>query len=113
MATKAQSAEVNDTQAVGGSDGVRRRDFLKVAAVSFAGVGGLAAIAPLLVQMSPSADVLALATTEVDISRTQSGRGITPVWRKRPVCIRNLAPKEIAEAGRVPLGDLRDPQTLA
>jgi ubiquinol-cytochrome c reductase iron-sulfur subunit len=47
---------------------VRRRDFLNIAAVSFAGVGGVVALAPLFVQMAPSADVLALSTTEIDIS---------------------------------------------
>ena len=111
MATKAQSAEVSDT--TGPEDGYRRRDFLNVAAVSFAGVGGVAALAPLLVQMSPSADVLALATVEVDISKIQAGQGIKAQWRKQPVFIRNLTPKEIAEANAVPLSALRDPETLA
>jgi len=92
---------------------VRRRDFLNVAAVSFAGVGTVAAIAPLLVQMSPPADVLALATTEVDISKIQPGQAIKTSWRKQPVFVRNLTPKEIAEANAVPLSALRDPQTLA
>ena len=94
MAIKATSAEVSDT--TGSEDGVRRRDFLNVAAVSFAGVGAVAAIAPLLVQMAPSGDVLALATTEVDISKIQPGQGIKTSWRKQPVFIRNLMPKEIA-----------------
>jgi ubiquinol-cytochrome c reductase iron-sulfur subunit len=94
-------------------EGVRRRDFLNVAAVSFAGVGTVAALAPLLVQMAPSADVLALATTEVDISKVQPGQGIKTQWRKQPVFVRNLTPKEIAEANAVPLSELRDPQTLA
>jgi len=113
MATKAQSADVPATTGSGGDgDGVRRRDFLNVAAVSFAGVGGIAALAPLIVQMSPSADVLALATTEVDFSKVQPGQGIKAQWRKQPVFIRNLTPKEIAEADAVPLSELRDPQTL-
>jgi len=116
MATKAQSAEVSNTtgpEGEGPSGEYRRRDFLNVAAVSFAGVGAVAAIAPLFVQMAPSADVLALATTEVDIAKIQSGQGIKAVWRKQPVFIRNLTPKEIAEADAVPLSSLRDPQTLA
>jgi ubiquinol-cytochrome c reductase iron-sulfur subunit len=112
MATKAQSAEVSST-AGEGEEGVRRRDFLNVAAVSFAGVGGLAALAPLIVQMSPSADVLAMATTEVDISKVQPGQGIKTSWRKQPVFVRNLTPKEIAEANAVSVSSLRDPQTLA
>jgi len=109
MAT--QSAEGPATTGNKG-DGVRRRDFLNVAAVSFAGVGGVAALAPLLVQMAPSQDVLALATTEVDFSKVQPGQGIKAQWRKQPVFIRNLTPKEIADADAVPLSELRDPQTL-
>src|SRR6476659_444078 len=46
MATKA-SAEVTEGS---GGDGVRRRDFLNVAAVSFAGVGTVAALAQLIVR---------------------------------------------------------------
>ena len=112
MATKAQAAEVPAT-ADTGEKGVRRRDFLNVAAVSFAGVGGVAALAPLLVQMAPPADVLALSTTEVDISKIQPGQAIKAVWRKQPVFIRNLKPEEIKQANAVPVSDLRDPQTLA
>lgn len=118
MVTKAQSADDSATAVPSdfaqSSDGkVRRRDFLNVAAVSFAGVGGVVALAPLLVQMSPPADVLALATTEVDISKIEQGQGIKVSWRKQPVFVRFLTPKEIAEANAVPLSSLRDPQTLA
>jgi ubiquinol-cytochrome c reductase iron-sulfur subunit len=114
MATKAGSAEVSQTAGpTDGEGGVRRRDFLNVAAVSFAGVGAVVAITPLFVQMSPSADVLALSTTEVDVSKVQPGQGIKVSWRKQPVFVRNLTPKEIAEANAVPLSALRDPQTLA
>jgi ubiquinol-cytochrome c reductase iron-sulfur subunit len=113
MATKAGSAEVSQTAgSTDGAEGVRRRDFLNVAAVSFAGVGGVVALVPLFVQMSPSKDVLALASTEVDISKIQPGQGIKVSWRKQPVFVRNLTPKEIAEANAVPLSALRDPQTL-
>ena len=112
MATKAQSAEDPATTESGG-EGVRRRDFLNVAAVSFAGVGAVATLGPLIVQMSPSADVLALSTTEIDISKVQPGQGIKAQWRKQPIFIRNLTPQEIASANAVSLSDLRDPQTLA
>ena len=94
-------------------DGVRRRDFINIAAISFAGVGAGAVVLPLLSQMGPSADVLALASTEVDISKIASGQAIKTVWRKQPVFVRNLTPKEIAEANAVKLSDLRDPQSLA
>jgi ubiquinol-cytochrome c reductase iron-sulfur subunit len=113
MASSASTAEAGSTEAPSDGDGVRRRDFLNVAAVSFAGVGTVAALAPLVVQMSPSADVLALSTVEVDIAKVVPGQGIKVSWRKQPVFIRNLTPKEIAEANATPLSDLRDPQTLA
>ena len=116
MAIKAQSAEgpvTTDSGGVIGEDGARRRDFLSIAAVSFAGVGAVATLGPLLVQMSPSADVLALATTEIDISKVQPGQGIKAQWRKQPIFVRNLTPKEIAEADAVPVSSLRDPETLA
>ena len=112
MATRASTEPASDTQGLNG-DGVRRRDFLNVAAVSFAGVGTVAALAPLVVKMAPSADVLAMSTTEVDISKVVAGQGIKVSWRKQPVFIRNLTPKEITEANATPLSDLRDPQTLA
>jgi ubiquinol-cytochrome c reductase iron-sulfur subunit len=112
MATKARSAEVSEAADSGG-DGFRRRDFLNIAPVAFVGVGAVATLVPLIVQMSPSADVLALSTTEVDISKVQAGQGIKVSWRKQPVFVRNLTPKEIAEANAVPLSALRDPQTLA
>jgi len=63
--------------------------------------------------MAPSKDVLALATTEVDISKIQPGQGIKTQWRKQPVFVRNLTPKEIADANAVKPSDLRDPQSLA
>ena len=111
MATKARSAEVSETTGAGG-DGVRRRDFLTVAAVSFAGVGTVAALAPLFVQMAPSADVLAQATTEIDISKVEVGQRIKALWRKQPIFVAHMTPKEIAEANAVPVSSLRDPETL-
>jgi len=92
---------------------LRRRDFINIAAVSFAGVGAAAVTLPLISQMNPSADVLALASIEVDISKIAPGQAIKTSWRKQPVFVRNLTPKEIAEANAVKTADLRDPQTLA
>ena len=96
-----------------GDPGVRRRDFINIAAVSFAGVGAVATVAPLVIQFAPSRDVEALSSVEVDISKIQPGQGIKTVWRKQPVFIRNLLPAEIAAANQVPVSELRDPQTLA
>ncbi|WBO23471.1 ubiquinol-cytochrome c reductase iron-sulfur subunit [Sphingomonas abietis] len=93
-------------------DGPRRRDFLNIAAVSFAGVGAATVLIPLVNQMNPSADVLALASIEVDLSKIAAGSGIKVAWRKQPVFVRYLTPAEIAEAKAVPIASLRDPQTL-
>jgi ubiquinol-cytochrome c reductase iron-sulfur subunit len=93
--------------------GVRRRDFIHIATVSFAGVGAAAVAMPLVSQMSASADVLALASIEVDVAAIQPGQSIKTSWRKQPVFIRNLTPAEVEEANKVDVGGLRDPQTLA
>ena len=118
MATLDTTDDPNQRPPVIGPDtedgqGPRRRDFLNIAAVSFAGVGAAAVVIPLVSQMNPSADVRALASVEVDISKVKPGQGIKVSWRKQPVFIRNLMPKEIAEADAVPLSALRDPETLA
>jgi ubiquinol-cytochrome c reductase iron-sulfur subunit len=94
-------------------DGVRRRDFINIAAVSAAGVGGLATLVPLISQMAPSADVLAQSSTEIDVSAIQPGQAIKAVFRKQPVFVRNLTAAEMAEADKVDISSLRDPATLA
>lgn len=95
-----------------GEEGHRRRDFLNVAAVAWAGVGVGAVALPLINQMNPSADVLAESTTEVDLSKIEPGQAIKASFRKQPLFVRNLTPKEVAEADAVPMSALRDPQTL-
>ena len=112
MASDAASVATIDGAAVS-EDGVRRRDFIHIATVSFAGVGAIAAVAPLVYQMAPSGDVLALSSTEIDISAIQPGQAIKTTWRRQPIFVRNLMPAEIAAADRVPISSLRDPQTLA
>ena len=97
----------------GGGESVDRRDFIHIAAVSFAGVGAVAVVVPLVSQMSASADVLALASIEVDVAAIQPGQAIKTSWRKQPIFIRNLVPAEIDAANKVDIGSLRDPQTLA
>ena len=90
----------------------RRRDFLNIAAVSFAGAGVVAIVLPLVNQMNPSADVLADSTTAVDLSKIAPGQAVKTTFRKQPLFVRNLLPAEIAEADAVPLSELRDPETL-
>ena len=116
MADTAATADTpiaHDHSLVPTDDGVRRRDFINVAAVSAAGVGGVAVLFPLLSQMNPSKDVLADSSTELDVGAIQPGQAIKAVFRKQPLFVRRLTPAEIQQANAVPAGSLRDPQTLA
>jgi len=93
------------------AEGETRRDFLFLAAGAVGGVGAACFAWPLIDQMNPAADVLALSSVEVDISSIPVGVGITVKWRGQPVFIRNRTPKEIEEARAVDIKTLRDPQT--
>ncbi|HYJ31175.1 MAG TPA: ubiquinol-cytochrome c reductase iron-sulfur subunit [Allosphingosinicella sp.] len=114
MATVEQTEGTAATAPHGqGADGVRRRDFLNIGAVTAAGVGAAALVYPLVNQMNPTADVLALASIDVDVSAIQPGQAIKTIWRKQPIFIRHLTPAEIRDASNVDVSDLRDPETLA
>ncbi|OGS50893.1 MAG: ubiquinol-cytochrome c reductase iron-sulfur subunit [Erythrobacter sp. RIFCSPHIGHO2_12_FULL_63_10] len=106
-------ADTPESYAGLGDEGVRRRDFINIAAVSAAGVGGAAMLIPLVSQMSPSANVLAESSTEVDISAIEPGQAIKAVFRKQPLFVKRLTAQEIAKANEVDVADLRDPQSLA
>ena len=103
---------MTDTPAEGPGDETRR-DFLYLATGAVAGLGALVATWPLIHQMNPARDVLALASTEVDLSAIEVGQSITVVWRGKPVFVRRRTAQEIAEAEAVPLDELRDPQSDA
>merc|ERR1711934_833475 len=60
--------------------------------------------------MSASADVLALASTEVDISSIEEGSSITVKWRGKPVFIRHRSQAEIDSARNFPTAQLKDPE---
>ena len=87
-----------------------RRDFLEMVAWATAAVGVGAVVWPLIDQMNPSADVLALSSTEVDLTHIAEGMGITAVWRGKPVFVRHRTAQEIDEARKVNVSELRDPQ---
>ena len=93
-------------------DGVRRRDFIHIAALGTAGVGGVFAVLPLVSQMAPSADVLAESSTEIDISAIEPGQTVKALFRKQPLFVRRLTDAEIADANTVAVDDLRDPESL-
>ena len=87
-----------------------RRDFIVLAGQAMAGVGAAVLAWPIIHSMNPSADVLALASTEVDLTPVQEGQAITVVWRGKPVFIRHRSAKEIEEAKAVDVTTLRDRQ---
>ncbi len=86
-----------------------RRDFLYVATGAATAVGAGAIAWPLVDQMNPSADVLALASIEVDISGLEPGSQLTVKWLGKPVFIRRRTQEEIDEARGVPMSELPDP----
>ncbi|MDG2519994.1 ubiquinol-cytochrome c reductase iron-sulfur subunit [Caulobacter segnis] len=90
-----------------------RRDFIHIAAIA-AGAGGAAALVwPFVDQMNPSADTLALASVEFDLTKVAEGQQVTIKWRGKPLFVRNRTQKEIAEAVKDDTASLPDPQTDA
>ncbi|TIB71451.1 MRG-domain-containing protein [Wallemia mellicola] len=75
-----------------------------------ASAGAKATVTDILSNLSASADVLALAKAEVDISAIPEGKNVTIKWRGKPVFIRHRTASEIEEADKVEMSDLRDPQ---
>ena len=88
-----------------------RRDFLYVAAAGLGVVGTAGFVWPLVDQMNPSQDVLALSSIEVDLSGIEVGQSITVSWRGKPVFVRHRTAAEISEAEAVPMSDLPDPES--
>jgi ubiquinol-cytochrome c reductase iron-sulfur subunit len=91
-------------------EGETRRDFLNLVATSFAAVGVGAMAWPFIASMNPARDVLALSTTEVDLSPIAVGSAVTVVWRGRPVFLRHRTAEEVQAARATPLSELPDPQ---
>ena len=60
--------------------------------------------------LQATADVLAMASLEVDLSKIEVGQTITVKWRGKPVFIRHRSEDDIASANNVKLQELRDPQ---
>ncbi|MEM9048274.1 MAG: ubiquinol-cytochrome c reductase iron-sulfur subunit [Pseudomonadota bacterium] len=85
-----------------------RRDFLYVATASAGAVAAGAAIWPMINQMNPSADVLALASIEVDVSGVAEGTQMSVKWLGKPVFIRHRTGEEIEAARAVALDELPD-----
>ncbi|MAQ06122.1 MAG: ubiquinol-cytochrome c reductase iron-sulfur subunit [SAR116 cluster bacterium] len=87
-----------------------RRDFLVISTYAFGAVGAGSFVWPLIDQMNPAADTLALASTEVDLEPLEEGQAITVKWRGKPVFIRHRTKEEIMSAKKENLDNLKDPQ---
>ncbi|WP_425040506.1 ubiquinol-cytochrome c reductase iron-sulfur subunit [Primorskyibacter sp. S187A] len=86
-----------------------RRDFLYYATAGAGAVATGAAVWPLVDQMNPSADVLALSSIRVDVADIEVGTQITVLWLGKPVFIRRRTEEEITEAREVDVSALVDP----
>jgi ubiquinol-cytochrome c reductase iron-sulfur subunit len=107
MATSAPSSP----GASGGDES--RRDFLLMTTGVVGAVGVALAAWPFIDSMNPAADVLALASTGVDLSPIAEGQRITVTWRGKPVFIDHRTADEIQAARETPLSELIDPQSDA
>ena len=103
-------AESKAKKTAPGEEQKSRRDFIVVATYAMGAVGAGAFAWPLIDQMNPAADTLALASIEVDVSKISEGQSITLKWRGKPVFIRHRTKAEIEEALRDDALDMRDPQ---
>jgi len=92
-------------------DGVQRRDFLILTAGAMGAIGVAGALWPLISSMNPAADVLALASADVDISKVAEGQEIKIMWRGKPVFIRHRTKDEISAANEVKIEELPNPET--
>ena len=85
-----------------------RRDFLYYATAGAGAVATGAAVWPLVNQMNPTADVLALSSIRVDVAGVSEGTQLTVLWQGKPVFIRYRTEAEIEQARAVELSALPD-----
>ncbi len=110
MATKTAPQSPETKGAATHQPDSNRRDFLILSAQAMGAVGAATLLWPFIDSMNPSADVLALASTEVDLNPIQEGQEIKVVWRGKPVFIRHRTAKNIEEAESRDISGLRDPE---
>lgn len=85
-----------------------RRDFIYYATAGAGAVVAGAAVWPLINQMNPTADVLALSSIRVDVSGVAEGTQLTVLWQGKPVFIRYRTMEEVEAARAVDLSELVD-----
>jgi len=67
-------------------------------------------VTDLVMSMSASADVLALAKIEIKLGDIPEGKNVTLKWRGKPLFVRHRTPEEISTEQQVDISSLRDPQ---
>lgn len=75
-----------------------RRDVLFLATGAVGAIGVASAVWPIINQMNPSADVLALSSIEEDIGALEPGQQMTVSFLGSPVFVRRMSEVDIAEA---------------
>ncbi|MDB1134977.1 ubiquinol-cytochrome c reductase iron-sulfur subunit [Candidatus Anaplasma sp. TIGMIC] len=90
---------------------VHRRDFLGLTTLSMACMGIFSFIYPLLKSLSPSAEVMAQSSVEVDLTSIKEGSTKVVKWQGKPVFVRRRTKEEIDIARAVDVNSLRDPQS--
>ncbi len=94
-----------------------RRDFIHIFAGALAVGAGAAAVWPLVDQMNPASDTLALSSIEFDTSKVPAGQQVVVKWQGKPLFVRNRTPQEVAAAQHptengqpIDWHNLRDPE---
>ena len=112
MAESVVNAEGPDGQHGGGD--ATRRDFIHIAAGAAAVGAGVMVAWPLINQMNPAADTLALASIEFDLTKVQEGQQVVIKWQGKPVFVRYRTPAELKRViADDHAADLKEPQTDA
>ena len=84
-----------------------KRDFLFLTTGGLALAGGALTAWGLIDTMNPAKDVLALSSTEVDLSLIEEGQALTVMWRGKPVFIKHRTKSEIEDARAVDINSLK------
>eukprot|EP00051_Salpingoeca_urceolata_P033844 m.22437 g.22437 ORF g.22437 m.22437 type:complete len:261 (+) comp6818_c0_seq1:648-1430(+) len=87
-----------------------RRAFTYAMGAGGAVVGAHAAkniVQDFLATMSASADVLALAKIEVDLTKIPEGKNVCLKWQGKPLFVRHRGSEEVAEVRGTPMADLK------
>jgi len=90
-------------------DDTERRNFLLKVTSAVGGAGVAASCLPFVASMNPSADLLAKATTEFNLSGINPGDVRTVAWQGKPIFVLHRTQEQIKEMG-VSNGSMIDPE---